>query len=43
VVQQRQGRVVPTLQMAGTAVNDDAALEAEADTMGARALQAARS
>ena len=37
VVQQKQGRVQPTLQVAGTAVNDDPALEAEADTMGARA------
>ncbi|HZX25645.1 MAG TPA: DUF4157 domain-containing protein [Telluria sp.] len=39
VVQQAQGRVKPTLQMkSGTPVNDDAGLEAEADTMGARAL-----
>jgi Domain of unknown function (DUF4157) len=39
VVQQRQGRVQPTLQLeGGVAVNDDAALEAEADQMGARAL-----
>ncbi len=39
VVQQRQGRVQPTLQMAGVAVNDDASLEKEADLMGAKALQ----
>jgi len=39
VVQQRQGRVQPTLQMNGSAVNDDAGLEREADSMGARALQ----
>jgi hypothetical protein len=41
VVQQRQGRVEPTMQMAGVGVNDDASLEEEADVMGARALQAA--
>ena len=39
VVQQRQGRVQPTLQLAGVGVNDDVALEAEADVMGAKALQ----
>lgn len=40
VVQQKQGRVKPTLQMkGGTPVNDDAALENEADVMGARALR----
>jgi hypothetical protein len=39
VVQQRQGRVQPTMQLAGVAVNDSAALESEADVMGARALQ----
>ena len=39
VVQQAQGRVRPTLQMAGgLAVNDDAGLEREADVMGVRAL-----
>jgi hypothetical protein len=37
VVQQRQGRVQPTVQMAGVGVNDDQGLEAEADAMGARA------
>ncbi|AMO94725.1 hypothetical protein CFter6_2034 [Collimonas fungivorans] len=41
VVQQKQGRVKPTLQMKqGAPVNDDAALEHEADTMGAKAVQA---
>lgn len=40
VVQQRQGRVRPTTSVAGTAVNDDPGLEAEADRMGARALSA---
>lgn len=40
VVQQAQGRVRPTMQMkSGVPVNDDAGLEAEADAMGARALQ----
>ncbi|VVD77573.1 hypothetical protein PCA20602_00938 [Pandoraea capi] len=38
VVQQRQGRVQPTARMnAGAAINDDPALEAEADAMGERA------
>jgi hypothetical protein len=40
VVQQAQGRVRPTLQMAGgVAVNDDAELEREADVMGPKALE----
>jgi len=39
VVQQRQGRVVPTMQMQGVNINDDRALEAEADRMGAQASQ----
>jgi hypothetical protein len=39
VVQQAQGRVRPTMQMKGAAINDDGALEREADLMGARALQ----
>ncbi|WP_343674281.1 DUF4157 domain-containing protein [Chitinophaga sp.] len=40
VVQQKQGRVQPTLQMkTGVAVNDDAALEEEADKMGDKAMQ----
>lgn len=39
VVQQAQGRVLPTMQLAGgTRVNDDPVLEREADRMGARAL-----
>ncbi|MFS2108565.1 DUF4157 domain-containing protein [Sphingomonas sp. Sphisp140] len=41
VIQQMQGRVRPTAHTGdGTAVNDDAGLEREADTMGARALAA---
>ncbi|WP_417910159.1 DUF4157 domain-containing protein [Candidatus Electronema sp. PJ] len=40
VVQQKQGRVQPTMQMAGgVAVNDDKGLEKEADGMGREALQ----
>ena len=38
VVQQKQGRVKPTLQMKGIAINDDSALEKEADVMGAKAM-----
>lgn len=38
--QQLQGRVAPTTQLKGVALNDDAGLEHEADVMGARALQA---
>jgi hypothetical protein len=41
VVQQAQGRVQPTMQLQGTAVNDDPGLENEADVMGAKALQMA--
>lgn len=42
VVQQKQGRVQPTMQMkAGVPVNDDVGLETEADVMGAKALQRA--
>jgi Domain of unknown function (DUF4157) len=37
VVQQRQGRVRATMQMAGVGVNDDRGLEREADVMGGRA------
>jgi hypothetical protein len=37
VVQQAQGRVRPTTQVNGAAVNDNPALEAEADQMGAKA------
>lgn len=41
VVQQKQGRVWPTMQLKGqVAVNDSAALEKEADVMGAKAAQA---
>lgn len=40
VVQQKQGRVKPTLQMkSGVGINDDVVLEREADVMGAKALQ----
>jgi hypothetical protein len=38
VVQQTQGRVAPTTEVAGQPVNDDAGLEREADVMGQRAL-----
>jgi len=37
VVQQKQGRVKPTLQLKGVAINDDAGLEREADAMGGKA------
>ncbi|WP_448662226.1 CFI-box-CTERM domain-containing protein [Sphingomonas sp. CJ20] len=41
VVQQKQGRVQATMQLAaGTPVNDDVGLEHEADVMGARAIAA---
>lgn len=39
VVQQKQGRVTPTMQLKDEQVNDDSALEREADTMGAQAAQ----
>ena len=39
VVQQSQARVTPTTQAKGVAVNDDDALEREADEMGARAAR----
>jgi hypothetical protein len=39
VVQQKQGRVQPTMQMEDNAVNDSPGLEAEADLMGSEALQ----
>lgn len=43
VVQQKQGRVKPTLQMKGKVnVNDDKGLENEADVMGAKALSIQR-
>lgn len=38
VAQQKQGKVQATTQLKGIAVNDDAALEKEADVMGAKAL-----
>ncbi|MDT9001498.1 DUF4157 domain-containing protein [Paucibacter sp. APW11] len=40
LVQQRQGRVNASAQLAGRAINDDPQLEREADQMGQRALQA---
>lgn len=44
VVQQKQGRVKPTLQMkGGVNVNDDKGLEKEADVMGAKALKTTNS
>jgi len=39
VAQQKQGRVRATLQTQGVAINDDSALEREADRIGARAAQ----
>lgn len=39
VVQQAQGRVKPTMQMAKVQINDDQGLESEADRMGAKALR----
>jgi hypothetical protein len=39
VVQQRQGRVQPTMELGGTRINDDAGLEKEADAMGERATR----
>ena len=40
VVQQKQGRAKPTIQMkAGVNINDDEGLEKEADAMGSKALQ----
>jgi len=39
VVQQAQGRVAPTSQVSGEAVNDNPSLEHEADVMGEKALQ----
>ena len=39
VAQQKQGRVQPTTERGGIAVNDDPGLETEADAMGARAAQ----
>jgi hypothetical protein len=42
VVQQKQGRVAPTLQKKGMQINDNQGLEHEADVMGARATDARR-
>jgi hypothetical protein len=42
VVQQRQGRVRPTLQSEGLAINNDRGLEREADLMGDKAAVAAQ-
>lgn len=39
VVQQKQGRVQPTLDQGGTLINDDVSLEQEADARGAEAVQ----
>jgi len=39
VVQQKQGRVQPTVQAKGLPVNDDQGLEKEADVMGDKAVQ----
>jgi uncharacterized protein DUF4157 len=39
VVQQLDGRVKPTIDVNGAAVNDDAKLENEADTMGRKAQE----
>lgn len=39
VVQQKQGRVKPTVSVNGAAVNDNFGLEKEADVMGGKALQ----
>lgn len=40
MVQQKQGRVRPTTRFAGTAVNDNNALESEADSMAERVVRA---
>lgn len=39
VVQQKQGRVKPTMQLKGMQINDDDKLETEAELMGSRAMQ----
>lgn len=39
VVQQKQGRVKPTMQMQGVNINDNKSLETEADVMGSKAIQ----
>lgn len=43
VVQQKQGRVQPTLQMKDAEINDSSSLEREADTMGTEALATSNS
>jgi hypothetical protein len=40
VVQQKQGRVRPTVQLKGTAINDNEGLEREAEVMGRQGAQA---
>jgi hypothetical protein len=42
VVQQKQGRVKPTMQSEGVSINDDEGLEQEADMMSAKAMQMRR-
>ncbi|NET44631.1 DUF4157 domain-containing protein [Okeania sp. SIO2B3] len=42
VVQQKQGRVKPTIQAKGVAINDNHALEREADLMGVKAASVKR-
>ncbi|UFJ40745.1 DUF4157 domain-containing protein [Brevibacillus humidisoli] len=42
VVQQRQGRVRPTMQLGGVSINDDRSLEGEADRMGSKAASLQR-
>ncbi|MFB9326525.1 DUF4157 domain-containing protein [Paenibacillus aurantiacus] len=39
LVQQKQGRVKPTAEIGGKAINDEESLESEADKMGSRAAQ----
>jgi hypothetical protein len=39
VVQQKQGRVKPTMELDGVSINDDPGLEQEADRMGDKAFQ----
>jgi Domain of unknown function (DUF4157) len=39
VIQQKQGRVLPTARLQRASINDDSALEQEADRMGAKALR----
>ena len=39
VVQQKRGRVKPTMQIQDVAINDEAGLEKEADVMGAKAIR----